>query len=176
LSKSRSRIGKTASLGNEIAACFNKVPSSYRQTFSLQAVWEEVAAQNVLDHTDNVIYDKKSKGEGVVVFVDSAQWAAELNMQREYYRIVFTHRLGKEIESVKFFVSKNTGIRKNFQKLTYEYAYIDDVEPVPMDENEEYIAQLLVDDIDDQKLKEKVFKALKADFEWKKGIKDSKKP
>ncbi len=173
----KKRKGRTVSLCNELPSCFNSVPFKYKRSFSLKSDWEDIASENVLNHTDNIIYDKKNENE-VVVFVDSAQWAAELNMQKEFYRILLNRKSGKQITSVKFFVSKKASIRKKFEKLKQdELNQSSSVIPsLPMTEEEEYIAHLLVDDINDEKLKEKVFNALKADFEWKKGIASIKKP
>jgi hypothetical protein len=176
VSDKKIRRGKTISLHNGISSCFNSVSIKYKRSFSLKGDWEEIASEKVLKHTDNIIYDKKNDSE-IVVFVDSAQWAAELNMQKEFYRILLSKKTGKQIASVKFFVSKNTSIRKNFEKLEQDKidSELDTVIPLSMTDEEEYFARLLVDDIEDDILKEKVFNALKADFEWKKGIAGSKK-
>jgi len=174
-----SRVKRTAgapmSLDKSLASSLNVKPW-FKKTVILQNAWEDVATDAVLAHTDNVIYDKKLGQKVVVIFVDGAQWAAQLGMDKEFYRISLGHTLGWELDEVRFTVSRQTGIRKEFKKVEEknqkgEFA---DIESIPLTEEEEKLVRLSLEDIDDNKLKEKVFNAMKADIEWKKGIKASK--
>ena len=148
----------------------------FRKSIALQEAWEKVAPKNALDHTDNVVESKK-KGNSIVVFVDTPACAANLSMSKEYYRQMMEHETGFTVEDIFFIVSKQTGIRKRFEKQEQEEPwYIEDVEPVELDEGELAYARLSVEGIEDEKLKETLFNAFVSDMEWKKGRKLKKTP
>jgi len=172
---SRHSSRKFESLGGSLSSGL-KFKSWFKHAVALQGAWEDVADESVLAHTDNVINDKKRGEVVVVVFVDSAQWAAQLNMDKEYYRIELGHALERNLEEVRFVVSQKTGVRKEFKKAEQMQAIgkFANVESVPLSAEEEKLVRFSLDEIEDEKLREKVFKALKADIEWKKGINASK--
>ena len=78
----------------------------------LQAHWEKVAAPHLLEHTDNVVYCTRSKNNTILVYVDSAAFAAELTMDKELYRLRMQQETKKEIADIKFLVSRKTAQRK----------------------------------------------------------------
>lgn len=100
---------------------------------NLLTCWHNVAAPHVLEHTDNVVYEKSSQKKAkrlspervdikqkeqdeqnnvVLVFVDSSVYAAELSMDKELYRIRMQQETKKEISDIKFLVSRKTSLRK----------------------------------------------------------------
>ena len=142
----------------------------------LKNAWESVATETVLAHTDNII-DSVKNAHSLVVFVDDSAWAAQLSMSKEYYRQSLQFVLDEPIEDIFFIVSKKAGIRKEFKKRTDEKPwYKDESKPVQLTDSElEYIRKS-VDRVKDEKLKERLFEAFVADFEWKKGVEVSKQP
>ncbi|MGI6220878.1 MAG: hypothetical protein ACOYIP_03230 [Coriobacteriales bacterium] len=145
-----------------------------QKSMLLQEVWEQIAPEKALRHTDNVIESKKRDG-AIAIFVDTPHAAADLAMSKEYYRQRFEIELGEPVTDVFFVVSKETGIRKEFVKREQEQPwYVDNCESVPLDEGELAYARLSVEGIEDEKLRETLLKAFISDMEWKKGLKASK--
>lgn len=148
----------------------------FRRALELQQAWEKLAPSVVLDHTDNVIVSNKDK-HAVVIYVDTPHLAAELSMNKEYYRQMMEHEIDGNISDIFFIVSKATGKCKQFQKKEEEKPwYQDDCMSIPLDESELAYARLSVAGIEDEKLKESLFNALVSDMEWKKGMKANKSP
>lgn len=149
-------------------------PPKVARASKLKEAWETIATEAVLEHTDNVA-DSNKKANSLLIYVDDAQWCAQLSMNKEYYRQSFHYVLNEEISDVFFYVSKKTGIRKKFEKR-YDRKpwYIDDTKPVALSESELEYLRKSVASIEDEKLKETLFKAAVTDLEWKKGLKGAK--
>ena len=142
-----------------------------RRGITLQDAWEKIAPASVLSHTDNIIDGKKKEGS-IVIFVDTPHCAANLSMNKEYFRQMMEHETGFTISDIFFVVSKESSIHKEFRKRDQEKPwYIDDCESVPLDEGELAYARMVADGIDDEILKETLFNAFVSDLEWKKGKK-----
>jgi len=106
------RSRKAISLNDALGACVEGlVPEAARQTSGLWRVWEKIASARVREHTDNVVYGK-NKEPVILVYVDDSSWAAELAMQKEFYRIRMESELGRPISEVKFLVSRKAYLRK----------------------------------------------------------------
>jgi hypothetical protein len=135
----------------------------------LQNAWETIATPQVLTHTDNVVFAPK-KNSTVLVYVESSHWAAELENQKELYRILLERETDWHINEIKFLVTKKISLKKLFIKRRDEdNSKKKGKTAVPLTGKEDRYARELVSEIQDKELKERLYKALKADFEWKKG-------
>jgi hypothetical protein len=145
----------------------------------LKSAWEEVASPKALEHTDSIVFSKK-KENGILVYVQDSHWAAELGMQKELYRILLERETGWEIADIEFYVTKKAAFKKLFKKKEEgKKVKKGKKSKVPLSKSEDRYARELVASIKDEKLKERLYKAIKADFEWKKGtegLKLSQKP
>ena len=147
-----------------------------RRGIVLQEAWERVAPESVLRHTDNVIDGKKKDGS-LVIFVDTPHCAANLSMNKEYFRQMMEHETGYSITDIFFIVSKESGIRKEFRKREQQKPwYYDECDAIPLSEGELAYARMTVEGIEDERLKETLFNAFVSNLEWKKGQKASKQP
>ena len=109
----RLRSQETVSLSAEIDRFVERaIPKKARAGLELQLAWEKAASSNVLSHTDTVMFSKREKEPVVIVYVDDSAWAAELNMQKESYRLKLQDSLARPITEVRFFVSRITALRK----------------------------------------------------------------
>jgi len=107
--KKNKRKEHELSLGDAVAEYLNTLPLAKR---GLVVHWEKVAAPHFLEHTDNVVYDSKSKNNTILVYVDSAAYANELTMDKELYRMLMQKETKKEIADIRFLVSRKTALRK----------------------------------------------------------------
>ena len=108
----RLRLRKPVSLDEAIHGwAEHNMPPSTHKIFELQRAWEAVAPPQVREHADSVVFSK-NKETVILVYVANSTWAAELNMQKEFYRIVMEDELGRPVEEVKFLVSRITSQRK----------------------------------------------------------------
>ena len=88
-------VAKTAAADSVIAA-------------SVMEAWGEVAGPEIGRHTESARF---RKGE-LLVSVDTAAWANELQLMGEQLRVRLNERIGKEtVTSVRFTVSKRVGER-----------------------------------------------------------------
>jgi len=111
------RTQKTTGLDEEVARYIGEnIPQEARQGLGLQRAWEKIAPPQIQEHTDNVVFAKNGAKAGkdttILIFVDDSSWAAELNMQKEYYRIRLEQELDQAVTEVKFFASRKTALRK----------------------------------------------------------------
>jgi hypothetical protein len=153
------------------------VPEAVNQGIELQSAWERICSQQALDHTDNLLYSKRSKGNVVLVYVDSSHWAAELSMSKEFYRQRLADLLHTQIDDIVFEISRSAALKREFRKR--EPAGQDKaglVEPIPLTSEEDGHTREMLNGIADKQLREKLYEAIKADLEWKKGIEGIKSP
>jgi len=111
------RKQKAANLDDVLAQYLaENIPKEAHKGLNLQRAWLRIASDQTQKHTDKVMFAKsgaKKNGEPtILVYVDSSSWAAELNMQKEYYRIRLEQELGQAIEEVKFLPSNTAALRK----------------------------------------------------------------
>jgi ribosome-interacting GTPase 1 len=146
----------------------------------LQKAWEAIAPPRALDHTDNVVFSVKAKKPCILVYVDDSHWAAELGTQKELYRILIEKETGWEIDDLKFYVTRKTMFKKLFKKQKekerQEQQGAKIKTAIPLNEAEDRYARELVSQIQNKQLQEGLYKAIKADFEWKKGSEGLKLP
>ena len=141
----------------------------------LHTAWEKVAPQYALEHTDNVVFSTRSQNTTILIYVDSSQWAAELSMQKEIFRILMSLEIKQNLEEIVFLVSQKAAYKKEFRKKEKEIpSYKEDVRSVPLSEEELKEVQRLLEKVPNEKLKESLYSAIIKDLEWKKGT-DTKK-
>ena len=80
-----------------------------RKSMDLLVCWQQVAPLWLYEHTDNVVYSTRSQGTEILVFMDNAAYAAEMTMDKELYRIRMQQETKKEIDDIKFLVSRRAG-------------------------------------------------------------------
>jgi hypothetical protein len=165
------RSGKATLLGTQINGFIAENSSErFSRGIRLQNAWEAIATPQALQHTDNVVFSVKAKEACVLVYVQDSHWAAELGMQKELYRLLLEKEYGQEIKDMKFLVTRKASFKKLFRKKEREAKEGDAKKcAAPLTEEEDRYARELVSRIEDERLKRKLYKAIQADFEWKKG-------
>jgi hypothetical protein len=167
------RKKKAVRLSGEINGFMkNHVSEGYTHGMVLQSAWEQVATPQALIHTDNVVFSPKKDNITVLIYVDSSHWAAELGTQRELLRILMERETGWALHELKFLVTRKTALKKLFKKKQEQKQSNDkEIRSIPLTEDEDRYARKLVSPLKDEKLRNSLYKAMKADFEWKKGQK-----
>jgi hypothetical protein len=173
---------KAIKLGEELS---NFIKDNSNERFArdtrLQRAWEAVASSRILEHTDSVVFSTKSKQPCVIVYVESSIWAAELEAQKELYRILLEKETNWSIDDLKFYVTRKVMFKKLFKKRNNEKTqeHLRDKEEkttVFLTEEEDRYARELASSLQDKKLQDGLYKAIKANFEWKKGSEGLKLP
>lgn len=163
------RNKKTQKLSWEVGGFIKKHANPrYSRGIELQNAWEKTASPEALKHTDNVVFSKKGNGKEICVWVDTSHWAAELSTQAHLYRVLLEKETGWELEKIGFYVTRKTAFKKIFKKQR-EQKNPDRETSIPLTENEDRYTRELVMGISNKELQDKLYKAMKADFEWKKG-------
>jgi hypothetical protein len=141
----------------------------FSQGIRLQNAWETIATPQILAHTDNVVFTPK-KHSSILVYVENSHWAAELENQKELYRILLIKETGWDISDIKFLVTRKVSLKKLFTKRRErEKSKKERKVAIPLTEKEDRYARELVSVVKNEELKKRLYKAIKADFEWKKG-------
>jgi hypothetical protein len=161
---------KKTSLNKEISEFIKAHPQSiYTKGFRLQQVWENIASEKELEHTDNIARATDKK-ETILIYVDSSHWAAELSTKRELYRILLEQELNESINEVKFLVTRKASLKKIFQKkLKQSAAAKKEERSIALNKEEDRYAREMVSVINNEELRTRLYNAIKTDFEWKKG-------
>jgi len=147
------------------------------QAIQLQSAWEKVASQKALENTDNITFSTRSKKTEILVYVGNSHWAAELESQKELYRILLEKETGLKIYDLKFLVTRKAAYKKTFMKWREKTAANKARErAIPLTKEEDRHAREMVSKIKDEKLQNALYKAMKADLEWKKGTDGLKMP
>jgi hypothetical protein len=149
--------------------------SGFKDSVELKTAWEKVCGQDALDHTDNVIYSKrthkKTQKTVIVVYMDDSHWAAELSMNKELLRLKLAQTLHRPIEDIVFEVNRRAAIKRVFRKQgENKTGQAERVAPQKLTSEESGHARKMLVNIEDEKLKESLYRAIKTDLEWKKGI------
>ncbi|MCL1846472.1 MAG: hypothetical protein FWF91_00710 [Coriobacteriia bacterium] len=141
------------------------------QTLDLQGAWEKVATEEALRHTDNIVFSKRKNRPATLVYVDNNHWAAQLEIQKELYQYLMEHEMKAKIPELCFLVSQKASYKKEFRKRREEERVFQTQErSVALTEEEERGVRETVAGIKDEELKERLYKAMKKDLEWKKGL------
>jgi len=124
----------------------------------------------VLSHTTGA----HVSGGTLIVFVDSPVWATELTSMSEQYRVSLNEELGQElVKDVRFSVSRKVSDEQRLVKHETdldEFYREDDVEPIPLSDNELAQVKASAERIPDESLREAAIRATVKDLEWKKGV------
>lgn len=149
----------------------------------LKAAWEDLAPQEILNHTGAIFISSDSGRREVVVMVDTPMIAAELNarsftlMVKLATLISEKYPLVGKIDSLRFQVSRSVRRNQKFEKRRAEEpSYIERAEPIELDEEELGQVFQTSSQIPDERLRKAFEKAMKANLEWKKGLRTAKRP
>jgi hypothetical protein len=139
------------------------------------AEWPEVAGPQIADHTLGL--ELRGGGE-LVVYVDSHTWANELTLLSDQLVTDLQARAGKRsVRSIRFTVSRKVAEEHRWRRERdgVEDTYSADVvEPVPVTPNELAQIEHLARGIEPTTLREAAVRAMRADLEWRKGLKARK--
>jgi hypothetical protein len=106
-SQNKKRNRESRKLAGEIDRFLGKIaPPSTKGHLELRQAWSRAAPEAFLSHTENTVLDNNDDAI-IVVYTDSAAWAAEMGMQKEHCRLRLSEELGKEVKDIRFAVSKN---------------------------------------------------------------------
>jgi len=140
------------------------------RAIQLQSAWEKIASPTALENTDNITYSNKGRKTEILIYVDSSHWAAELESQKELYRILLEKELKQKVSDIKFLVTRKAAYKKTFMKWREKTTTNRARErAVPLTKEEDRRAREMVSVVKDEKLRNSLYKAMKADLEWKKG-------
>ncbi|MDR2196972.1 MAG: DciA family protein [Coriobacteriales bacterium] len=163
-------------LNDELALYITQADAEgIQKSLTLKAAWEEACGRQALEHTDNVTYSKRGQGTVILVYMDDSHWAAELSMSKELLRLKLTRALGQPIDDIIFEVNRRAALKRVFTKSAREpkeEAWR--VPPEALTSDEERHAREILAGITHEKLRKSLYRAMKADLEWKKGIQYSK--
>lgn len=143
-----------------------QVRSRYRQ--AIESVYHDTAPL-FLSHTNNVYIMKKDGVRTLIVYVDESIFAAELNAQRELIKLKLLELFGEEVEEFEIYISRGN-YKKNHPYLEQENRESDeDLPTIPLDSNEKAFVSDMVSNIEDDRVRKAMEKAMTADLQWKKG-------
>ena len=139
------------------------------------AQWPEVAGPQIAGHTLGL----ELRGDGeLVVYVDSHTWANELTLLSDRLVTDLQQRVGKRsVRSIRFTVSRKVAEEHRWrqERADMEETYsVDIVQPVPVTSNELAQIEHLARGIEPPSLREAAVRAMRADLEWRKGLKARK--
>jgi len=130
----------------------------------------EIVGPAVKGHTTGAYM----KDGTLIVYVDSPAWATELTAMSERYRSALNEKIGEELVSgIRFSVSKKVIEQHRIARAeqeTDDFYIEDDVPSVALTAIEVAQIKVSVSVIEDEELREAVFRATVRDLEWKKGI------
>lgn len=142
-----------------------QVRERYKQV--IQAVYRE-SAPLFLAHTNNVYITDKYGKRTLIVYVEESIFAAELNAQRELIKLKLLESFGEEVEEFEIHVSRSK------YKNNHPFSTIDEPEPngktgfAPLDSNEESYVSDTVSVVSNEKVRNTLEKAMKANLQWNK--------
>lgn len=136
----------------------------------VQTIWEQVAPEEVLEHTDNVFLFMKDGKREMVIYVDSPIWAAELTACKDRFRMYVEQRMGEgPIDTLRFQASSMAYKKKTFKKREAEDAKTRaDVGEVPLTNDEKNKIDEQTDSIEDEDLRNALRQAWIKSKEWQK--------
>lgn len=139
---------------------------------AIESVYPEQTAKLHLAHTNSVIITTKKGTRTLIVYVDDSLFAAELNAQRELIKLSLLELFGEDIEDFQILVSKWRKYREVHPYIDDEESdRLDEVTPIPLDDEERTFVSQTASQIEDEKVRKSLEKAMTADLEWKKGEK-----
>ena len=117
----------------------------------------------LLEHTNAVYIKREEEKERLIVYVDESIYAAELNASRELIRLTFLQMFNEPIEAFDILVSKGD-YRKKYPYRQEEDDGSEEVKTRPLTDRDYEFAEKLVQDIEDNKLKESIKRAVLANL------------
>ncbi|HET6350637.1 MAG TPA: DUF721 domain-containing protein [Coriobacteriia bacterium] len=159
---------------DKLATKLNKKNEGALDQARVALAWEKIAGPTVLSHTTGA---HVRRGE-LVIYVDSPLWATELSALSEKYREAVEEEIGKgAVRSVRFAVSRKVEMHRELMRVeeqTTSHYMRDNVDSIPLTEEERSQVDASAAEIPDAELREAVIRATVADLEWKKGIRAAK--
>lgn len=173
------KSGRQTDLSSALDGLVRKLDRSsggaYRQA-RVHVCWEAVCGPMVASHTTGA----HLKNGVLVVYVDSAIWAAELSAMSEHYRKAVNLEMGQEsVEAVRFSVSRKVHEKRKLDLTEEEedqFYSIDEGDPIALTEEELEQVSASTSEIPDDDLREAVFRATVKSLEWQKGIRSRNEP
>lgn len=136
----------------------------------------KASAACFLDHTNAVYLMRKDDVRTLIVYVDESIFAADLNAQRELFKLKFLDRFNEQIEVFEIHISR--GSYKNQHPYRVEegsgawYAEQDKKPSVPLTPVELDEACKHAGVVEDTAVRRALLRAMVADRDWKKGQSD----
>lgn len=170
----------SANIPSALAALGREIPDARKKARASQVrgMWKDAVediykdgAPLFLEHTNSVYLMDKDNVRTLVVYVDESIFAAELNAQRELFKLKFLDRFGEAVEVFDIHISR--GSYKTQHPYRDENASvqqeIDKRPPKPLStaQLEEVNAQVSL--VENPTVREALLKAMITDMEWKKG-------
>lgn len=135
----------------------------------VRAMWAECVDKIILEHT-NAIYIINNEGaKTLIVYVDESIFAAELNARRELIKLKLLQQFNEEIEDFKILISRGA-YKNNYPFKTHDEYEATQVESITLSDSEKEKVNEITSQIEDEKLRASLTKAITSDWEWKKGI------
>jgi len=154
-----------------------QISSKLPQIIRLQEAWEKIAPSQALQHTNNITISRKKKDPLILIYVENSHWAAELGTQKEFYRMLLEKEMKMKVPDIVFLVTQKKQYNRTFIKNKENGIKENDKEiSIALTQEEDGYARELTLRIKDEELRNKLYKAMKADLEWKKGTGGLKLP
>lgn len=129
-----------------------------------------VTAKRKRYHDDGKDASATGHGKQLIVYVDDSIVSAELNARRELIKLQFLEHYGEAIDEFKIIISRGQ-YKKNHPFIAEaKPSYIDEVAAVALDEGERAGIAEELEQVEDERLRRSLEKAMIADLEWKKGL------
>lgn len=150
-------------------------------TARIKGAWSRIVDEQLARHVVAIFVVPETQGGEVIAYVDTPIAAADLNMQVNSLKLKLNIELassdasvGQDLEPIrklKFVVSKEKYVKRaRGQEGPIDDLQEDPIERVPLSEQE--ISELAdsVVGISDERLRDTIFSAAKANLEWQKGM------
>lgn len=166
------------SLGRDVPNAHQKARAAQVRDMWKMAV-EDIykdGAACFLDHTNAVYLMKKDDIRTLIVYVDESIFAADLNAQRELFKLKFLERFKEQIEVFEIHISRGSYKNQHPYRLKDDeggfYPEYDKKPPIPLTSTELDAVRERADLVENAAVRNALFKAMVADKEWKKGQSD----
>ncbi|MBF4509004.1 MAG: DUF721 domain-containing protein [Aeromicrobium sp.] len=167
------RWKKTTDIAEALSRVLERAdPGGKRHSGAVVSAWKDVVGPEIDRHTRGVAL---REGGELVVSVDGAGWATQLGfMADDLTRRLNTHVGHTVVTSIRFTVSSRVQEQARWEALedeTDDFYRTDDIEPVPLEENEVAQVEHVAATIDDPRLRAIVARVMRKDLERRKGTK-----
>ncbi len=171
------RRRKLDSIGDITDAVIRRAdPKKHRYTARVALAWEQIAGQEVARHT---VATSVREGE-LVVSVDSAAWAHQLDLMKDRYLASIRSEIGEGVvRTMRFTVSKRVAQEHQLQdeaERISEFYEPETTPSVPLSESERLQAEYIAEAVKDESLREAALRVMIKDLEWKKGARAESDP